>query len=155
MEFITILGQFLPFFRMASLRREIWCWSVLGSRVKWKVRGNDLISRLRKNMDRKIGTFICLSERYLHLQLPNLSTVDIFWEFGWLCSICLEHVVIVCGPTVCPKKWTGSPPDFGFKGTYPQPTSKSMWVGEPDLVHTALSPLSNSYLRILELTQLE
>ena len=44
------------------LRRERWCWFVVGSRVKWKVRGNDLISRLRKNMDRKIGTFICLSK---------------------------------------------------------------------------------------------
>ena len=58
------------------VRRERWCWFVVGSRVKWKVRGNDLISRLRKNMDRKIGTFICLSKRYLYLQLATLSTVD-------------------------------------------------------------------------------
>ena len=34
---------------------------VVGSKVKWKVRGNDLISRLCKNMDGKIGTFIWLS----------------------------------------------------------------------------------------------
>ena len=31
---------------------------VVGSKVKWKVRGNDLISRLCKNMDGKIGTLI-------------------------------------------------------------------------------------------------
>ena len=59
---------------------------VLASRrVKWKVRGNDLISRLRKNMDRKIGTFICLSKRHLTLRLTttthNLFDSGLFFGF--------------------------------------------------------------------------
>ena len=59
---------------------------VASRRVKWKVRGNDLISRLRKNMDRKIGTFICLSKRHLtYNNSQTYSTADYFLDLYGNC----------------------------------------------------------------------
>ena len=70
---------------------------VVGSKVKWKVRGNDLISRLCKNMDGKIGTFIWPSppsrSHLTSVRCWCIQNLQVIWTSGKFSSIFVLSVV--------------------------------------------------------------